>query len=513
MRKKLVSITLVFIMVFFCLSCGKRGSKDAAFPGSDINFDEPPVTITYLTIGDKPTNGRTEEVIDKLNKILLKKVNAKLDVYYVGWNDYLNNYNKTLSEGEVDIDLVATSTDWLDAWPNAVKGNFYPLTEEMLRRNCLMTYSNIGRGQWEKCSYDGNIYFIPENEYSQWTNHGFIYRGDIADEMGNGNIGSWGDLTAYFQYVLLNYPEITPWDADGKNTIITLGYLMSETPYLPIYEVSTYGLWGAYSMDTDKIVSPYYEGDDLITFAKLMKKWDYMGVWRNDLSAAGDNESEFYQGITSVVQHHTQYYYSEVRPTMELNKPDTEARFFWFGKESANLMRTSINHGAMAVYAGSKNPERALMVYDLIRNDEECYRLMRYGIEGVQYKISKDGMLEKPSGYNYDRDSIVLNYWWGRRDELEVPDSEFSWGDYYELVDSYEHVAVDYPWDGIPFASADFGEDLQKVLEVCDKYIPEITYAEYTCTPEEEVAVFRKELKNAGFEKITYKLQKILDLY
>lgn len=513
MRKKLISITLVVIMVFLCLSCGKRPNGPMGALWGNIDFSEEPVTITYLTIGDKPTNGRTEEVIEKLNKILVKRVNAKLDVYYVGWSDYLANYNKTLNEGEVDIDLVATGTDWLDAWPNAVKGNYYPLTEEMLRKNCIMTYSNISKGQWDKCSYNGNIYFIPENEYSQWTNHGFIYRGDIADEMGLSNIGSWDELTSYYQYVIRNYPEMIPWDADGKNTIITLGYLMSAKPYYPIYEVSTYGLWGAYSFDTGKIVSPYYEGEELLEFAKLMKKWDSMGVWRNNLTSAEDNEQEFYNGISASLQHHTQQFYTDIRPAMELYQPDSDTRFFWFGKESANLMRTSINHGAMAVYAGSKNPERALMVYDLIRNDEECYRLMRYGIEGVQYRISKDGMLEKPSGYNYDRDSIVLNYWWGRRDELEVPDAEFSWGDYYELIDIYERVAVDYPWDGIPFATAGSDEELQKILAVCDKYIPEITYAEYTCTPEEEVAVFRKELKNAGFEKITYKLQKILDLY
>jgi maltose-binding protein MalE len=512
-KKKLLSIVSVIILVFLCVSCGKKDFGEAPFGIYEIDFSEEPVTITYLIIGNKPTNGQTEAVIEKLNKKLRKKINAQLDVYYISWDDYLTNYNYTLDAGEAGIDLVGTGTDWLDTWPNVMKGNFYPLTEEMLRKYCPGTYSDVTPNQWNKCSYEGNIYFIPENNYSQWTNHGFIYRGDIADKAGIGNIESWQELTDYMEYVADYYPEMIPWDADGKNTIITLGYLMSASSYAPIYELGTYGLWGAYQSDMRKIISPYYEGDELVEFAKLMKKWDSIGVWRKDFSLSENNEDEFYAGITAATQHHTQNYYTEIKPLMEIEQPDSDVRFYWFGTESANLMKTSIMHGAMAVYAGSKNPERALMAYDLLRNDEECYRLIRYGIEGSQYIVNKEGMLERPSGYNYDRDNIVLNFWWGRRDEMEVPDSEFSWADYYKLVDGYANVAIDYPWDGIPFMTADTEEEIKPILEVCDKFIPEITYAKYSCTPEEEVELFRNALKEAGFEKVTFKLQKILNLY
>ncbi len=38
--------------------------------------------------------------------------------------------------------------------------------------------------------------------------------------------------------------------------------------------------------------------------------------------------------------------------------------FFYFGEETGNVVALSITHGAMAVSAASKNPERAL--YDMI---------------------------------------------------------------------------------------------------------------------------------------------------
>jgi hypothetical protein len=196
---------------------------------------------------------------------------------------------------------------------------------------------------------------------------------------------------------------------------------------------------------------------------------------------------------------------------MEIKNPSATLGFYWYGEESGNLMKASILHGAMAIYSRSKNPEKALMVYDVLRNDADCYRLLRYGVEGVQYRVTKDKRLEKPSGYNSDRDEIVTNFWWGRRDEYEILDASIDWDEYYILLDTYSHLAVDYPWDGYDFAYGVDKRKLESVIKVCDKYIPEITYARYNITPEAEVALFRNELKDAGIEDVTREIQKIVD--
>lgn len=515
MSKKLISVVLIVCMMFTVMSCGQSSNSSIGYGEEQwqIDRDEEPVTITYLTIGDKPTNGMTEEVVKKLNKILLKKVNAKLDIFYVGWNDYLDTYNRVIDSEDLDIDLIATSADWLDAWPNVIEGNFLPMTQEMLATFCPMTYANVKESQWKQCSYEGQIYFIPENEYSQWTNHGFVYRGDIANEAGVTDIKNWEDVTRYLEYVVDNKPDMIPWDADGTTNILGLGYLMSTSKYNPIYEISTYGIWGAYSDKPGVVISPYYEGQELIEFAKTMKHWNNIGVWREDLSDAGDNSDEFIDGTTSLDQQHTQMYFTDVRPQMEINQPISDTRFYWFGKESGNLMKDSILHGAMAISSRSKNPEKALMVYDLLRNNEECYRLIRYGIEGRQYVLTEGDKIEKPSGYNDQRDAFLTNFWWGRRDEFEKIDSSYAWDKYYELLEQYDYVAIDYPWDGYNFSSVLSDKRTKAVIEVFNKYIPELSYGQYDVTPEEEVALFREELKSAGFEEVTENIQRTIDEY
>ncbi len=480
-----------------------------------IDYDSSPTTIVYMTIGDKPTNGKTEEIIEQLNEILIERLNARLDVYYIPWTDYLNKYNYVLNDENTKVDLVGTSTDWLDAWPNVTKGNFYPLTKEMLSTYCADTFACVSDEEWEACTYNDNIYLIPENEFSQWTNHGFIYRGDWAGQAGmEEGLHSWDDMTKYFEYVIENHPEVTPFSADTASVTTALGYISSTTDYVPIMDITSYELWGAYKDEPDKIVSPFYEGQELIDFAILMKTWKKMGVFENFYDVEDINTDitvKFYSGKSACIQHHTNMYIEDRKPNMDIAQPGSNAKFFWFGEENQNLVRTSILHGAMAVSADSQHPELALMVYDLIRNDEECYRLMNYGIEGVQYNIKEDNVYTRPSDYNTENDSFTLNYWWGRRDELELVNFGRDEAAYDLLKSYYEDCAIEYPWENIHFDTTDYSNTLSDIENVCNEYLPQICYGKYQGEPEEMVSRFRQALKDAGFEKLTEFIQKKAD--
>ena len=100
-----------------CIHYGNRGTTSSG----DIDTSEH-VVITYMVTGDKPDGKsaeRLDEMMEKLNAILTEKVNAELEIYYIGWTDYLSNYNLTLAQMDGSVDLVGTASDWLDAWPNA----------------------------------------------------------------------------------------------------------------------------------------------------------------------------------------------------------------------------------------------------------------------------------------------------------------------------------------------------------------------------------------------------------
>ena len=57
----------------------------------------------------------------------------------------------------------------------------------------------------------------------------------------------------------------------------------------------------------------------MVEFAKTMKEWDEMGVWKTDVlnNTSADNREDFKLGKTAAEQHHTQTWTDLVSKTPE----------------------------------------------------------------------------------------------------------------------------------------------------------------------------------------------------
>ncbi|MGN0747489.1 MAG: extracellular solute-binding protein [Aristaeellaceae bacterium] len=493
--KKLVALLVALMM--FATMLPVMAMADSAIDTSEH------VVITYLVTGDPPTN-RTDEVLAKINEKLTEKVNAELKIRWIEWTDWTTKYNLALATQSGDIDLIGTATDWLNAWPNIQKGAFLPLTEEMLQTYAPNTWAQVPQANWDLCKYNGDIYLMPEDNYAQWTNHGFMYRGDWARAAGLENgVHSWADLGVYFQYIKDNMPDVIPWDANGNGSSygpqMAGGWQTSHTSNIYIEGIGVDLFYGE-SKDDPYTLSRYYlEGDELVNFATEMKKWADAGYWRTDvLNYTGDVAAEMEEGKTGAHQHHTQTWTGE-RTTMEKKQPGSDLGFFWFGEEMNNVVALNITHGAMAVAMTSKNPERALMVYDLMRNDPEIYRLMQYGIEGDMYTLDENGYLVRPEGFEQGVDGVDLNYWWGRNDQLELRTADKDWEAIDALYSTYDAVKINYPYGKVVFELSNIQMYLDNLSNVYNTYMPRIVFGMMD-DPAAYVAEFRQQLQNAGIE-------------
>ncbi len=492
------------------------GTETAEAPAIDTSEH---VKITYMTTGGAPEGNQTDEMLEQLNKILTEKVNAELEIYYIDWTDYLSNYNLTLARMDGTVDLVGTASDWLDAWPNAKNGAFLPLSEEMLKTYAPKTWESVSPEHWDLCKYDGQIYLMPEDNYAQWTNHGFTYRLDWAKEAGLENgVHSWEDLTTYFKYVKETYPDVIPWDSDGTQYATMVGgWITSHSNYVPIDGINSGAMWGGTKDDLYTVYSPYMtDTDSLVEFAKMMKEWDEIGVWKTDVlnNTASDNREDYKIGRVAAEQHHTQTWTdlcSHKDGYTIYDDPKAESGFFYFGEETKNLVALSITHGAMAVSAASKNPERALMVYDLLRNDPDCYRLINYGVEGVSYEVTADGMRKNPEGYDGNRDGITTNFWWGRNDDLELKDSTLNWDAINALYDEYDKIKIDYPYGQFVPNVDDIQSKIENINDIHTTYMKQIAFGKYQGSAEDIVAEYQAALEKAGINDVTAELQRQFD--
>lgn len=555
MKKRVLALFLATTMVTGLAACGgtadtaattgsdaakeesaassDAGGEEAAASGdawdawSDIDTSEH-VVINYMTTGDKPS-GEALTTLDaamaELNDILTEKINAELQIYFISWTDYLSNYNLTLAQMDGSVDLVGTASDWLDAWPNAKNGAFLELSEEMLQTYAPKTWASVSPEHWEMCKYDDEIYLIPEDNYAQWTNHGFIYRLDWAKEAGlTDGVKSWEDMTTYFKYVKETYPDIIPWDSDGTQYgQLVSGWIASHSDYVAIDGISANGMWGGTKEDLYTIYSPFMtDTDSLVEFAKMMKEWDEIGVWQTDVlnNTASTNRDDYRVGKVAAEQHHTQTWTDLVSHTPQNTIYDTdedaETGFFYFGEETGNVVALSITHGAMAVSAGSENPERALMVYDMLRNDPECYQLLCYGQEGVSWEKTEDGMKTTPEGYNADTQNVnsMTNFWWGRNDDLEIRDASRDWEAIDKLYAEYDGLKIDYPYGQFIVNNDNIQSYISNINEIHTNYMKQISFGKYSGTAEEIVAEYQQALKDAGIDLVTEEIQKqITEVY
>ena len=88
--KRAVALVMASLMMASMVGCGGKGAAGGS--STKVNDDGTIDTskhevINMLVLGNKPTNGRLEAMLDKLNPILTEKVNAELEFTYVEWTD------------------------------------------------------------------------------------------------------------------------------------------------------------------------------------------------------------------------------------------------------------------------------------------------------------------------------------------------------------------------------------------------------------------------------------------
>jgi putative aldouronate transport system substrate-binding protein len=503
---KLVAIVLVIALIGGVLIVNSTGKAASNVPK---NF----VKVTYLMLGDPPTNGQLEKVSAEWNKVLKKKVNANLELKFTGWADWYTKYNMILASGE-PIDLITSADDWLDLWPNAARGAFKPL-DDLLPKYAPITWKSVPQSHWKLCKYNGKIIAIPEDQFTQWVNHGFFYRGDWARQAGiKLPIKDFETIEKYLDWIKKNKPGVIPWDAAVSiGQEIWDGWVESHTDAIGLPFGTGYHriFWGKSAKDWATVYSPIFD-NTMIEYAKMMKRWSDKGYFRKDvLTYKGDTRSALKEGKTGLDEHHTQTYIG-LRVDMDKKQPGSDLQFFPWCYTRGNLVRLSILHGATCVGRNSKNPERALMVYDLIGNDPQVYRLVNYGIEGVQYILKKkNGVLVRATPPNYDENKHAFwsNFWGGRNDKLEIPSENTPIEIRNQLWGYFDKIAIDFPYTGWAFDPKPIQAELAALSNITNTYGPAISFGKVK-DPVKAVQEYRNKLKAAGYDKALKEVQKQL---
>lgn len=538
--KRLISIIVLVCMLMTLAGCGKTketGSKEntdssqasGTTEGSgEGNYKGPSgntpvvngkidtsefVTVKMLVLGDPPAGGADKTVLAELNKVLKERLNAELEIQWIEWNNYETKYQMELVSGN-DIDLIFTTSTWLNLWENAEKGAFMDM-KEMLPYYAPQLWADTKAEEWEGCTYKGKIVALPEHRKWQLSTPLFAFRKDWAKEFGIENINSMDTLEQYCKAILANKPGVVPYNAGGSaasNELYSM-WMRQETEY-----VEGPGSVGMACPVTNKsyeepwtTVSPVFD-DKFLDFAQKMKEWGDAGFWPQDvMSATIDTKAAFLSGKSGLYSMNVSNYYPLFQ---ELAKENSEAELgaFFFDEKRGYHIADVMTQDSCSITANAKNPERALMMYDLFQYDKDIYHLTQYGIEGQQYVINADGYLEKPEGYDENRDAYYWNMWSTRNDALEIPKFNPFQAQIDEVNAKIKPWTKLSPWGSFILDTSSINSQVTAINEAGTTWLPAIQFGK-AGEPEDAVKQYRDALTNAGIDTYMQEVERQMQEY
>jgi putative aldouronate transport system substrate-binding protein len=381
------------------------GSQSGTSGGSKEADISRRVELVMWIIGDVPA--KQDEVNANLNKLLLEKLNCTLKINWLSWADFGNNkYPLLFSSGEA-FDMAYTAT-WLNFAALAQRGAFKEL-DELWPKYAPKNYARQSRTAIRQATVNGRIYCIPTLQ-ATYSAYGAIYRPDLALPYGwDGKMESFADIEKYFAVVKANNPGIEPFDTYNEG---------SPMDDMWMYNHGLFGIKGSTndflfidpSLPSPKLFT-YWEYDRTPEFLSMMDRWNKAGYFPKSVLSDTDAD-KLRHGKSALRLHNIDAYEGNYR-----DNPEWGIRWLNVVKDVSYM---SFTQDALAISNTSRNPERALMLWELITNDEDVFRAFFYGIEGKSYRIVNQNGAQYVEALNTN-DYTFSNCWAARTNDFALP--------------------------------------------------------------------------------------------
>lgn len=513
MKKKLLSLLLATSMVVALTACGAQNdtvavteeevvaveeevaeeAAEAAAEGIDLSEQ---VDLVFYVMGDAPQDEAMVE--DAINKILLEKCNATIDMQFSTWTDFQQKYSLEITSQNADLIYIA---NWLNYGQLANSGAFLEL-DELLDTVAPTLKATVGDAALNQTSVNGKIYAVP-NTWAEYTSNGIKYREDLRVKYDLPVPDSLENLEAYLLGIKENEPSqgiltVTTEESQGLQTAFDAAWALNlKYPWVFVNGLP-YGLAADYNAPSD--VYDYWFSDDFVEDMKTMKRWADYGFWSK--SALSDtNNSESYKTGLCVAEVAGQNPNKQITAIQELEEGGQgwESKFVAYGEVTGAIFPGHATQNGTAIVNGCKNPERAALVLQELLTNKELNDLISYGIEGTHYEV-KDGV------YNNLSDTFPyegFNTWNLRNGEYKMAQStdvelQAMFDKYAELgaktkfpnINIYEGFAEDY---------TEYQAERQAVSNVMRQYLAPLQ-AGLVTDVDAAVEEFRTKVKDAGLD-------------
>jgi ABC-type sugar transport system, periplasmic component len=506
MKKVAIALAALALLGIPCFGQAAIAKDSGDNPYAKLNLSKP-VEINLTMLGSKPID--FDKVIALVNDKLKKKINVKLDVTFIPLADYATKYQLILAGGE-DIDLVYAAP-WCFFQDEVRKGAFMELTKPFLAKYMPVTNQVEAPAAWKQIAVNGKIFAVPRNESDFDMTYGAIIRGDLRKKYHIPPLKSVADFENYCQTIAKNeksgifafnlFPSFPVSNVmlSGRNN-----FLSPATGYAYVWDLDK----GAFKSDDVQFA---YDTPEFREYALMMAKWAKAGFWpANAIANSTHTNDLFIEGKSAADLGH---YKTADKIIKECAKNGiTDVEFYNIFDKNIRVQRSPYYNDSCAIAASSKNPERAAITLDVLKNDKEINLLLIGGIEGKHYILNADGThSDGPDAANYPWDGwtwFLRNEWnpmTGGMDKM-VKDVRSQ----FEAIELKDGI---WPCDGFVFDDTSVKAEQAVVNSIVNEYKFSFDLGGYGDKTEATIDKMMGELKAAGLGKVTAEFKSQLKKY
>ncbi len=470
---------------------GTFGSA-AAVHADELDTSEEVQLVMYV-VSDRPAG---QDIVDEnMNAYFKEKLNCTLQINWIGWAEYANKYPMLYSSGE-KFDMAYCAT-WLNFANLARRGAFKDLSE-LLPKYAPDNFALQSESALQQATIDGALYAVP-TLLPTYITYGPIYRGDIADEAGiEGDLDTWEKIEAYGDYIKANHPELEVIDLYQGNVELSLQWERFQGNF----EIDSGNRYIFYDPSEEHpTVFPVYDDPTFPEFVDMCARWSEKGFWSK--SALSDTDSTKTQNGKAALRFHN----IDNWVNYAVIHPEWDFRYAAMTKDIAHLPYTQ---DCMVIPNTAEHPERALALWNLLTTDQEAYDTFFYGILGTTYEVNDEGQFRM-----LDSDLYQSNAMWAVR-TMDLNRNQWGAPEAYDTIregweESIQEGVGTERFTGFVFDTTNVTTEIANCQNVRQQYgwPLELGYVD----KEKGLEDYRKQMQNAGIDRIVEEAQRQLDEY
>lgn len=455
-------------------------------------------------------------VNDAINDYLKEKINANVTMHFMG-SDYVDKITTMITAGQ---DTGVMCFGGLNYLIQAQRGAFYPL-DDMLTALAPDTYALFEDKIWNSMRVDGHIYGIPSLKDNGYF-ISLIYNADMLEELGL-NIDDYtfsnfreveelGYKVKELRDASEKYAEYKDYPVFGGADLIYPYYFAFETffnnQYFAVCNIE--GINDIADVDCETVVN-FYETPEFLEFCLQKQRMVEDGIYDYDYS--NKNERNYTGGIFGWVgwgyTYMQEHLYGDAFTT-KMKMYDT----IWTDTSNFHSAGTAIS-------SKCAEPERAMMLLNLLNTDSKLATMMRFGIEGTHYTYDdEDKMTFEGTKNDVSSGDRPYYYWYmagvGNLTIVNAPE-DLTGPDNIMITNmmEYNNSCLSGNHMGFVFDTKPVVNEVAACTNVVAEYQNELVKGQ--CSSQEEVQEIVEEfvakLKANGVDTIVSEVQSQLDAW